>query len=87
MNVIDVANKIVDRVQGTPDDIMQVVDMMIEDGDLDAEFFRVNETGILYEVDNQVFMCVQCNWVCPTSDAMEGPTGEDICDQCYSENN
>ena len=62
MNNREIAELLYERVCGTPDDLMQVIDQMIEDHEITIEHYRQNEMDILGHVDNMMFNCARCGW-------------------------
>lgn len=62
MTPLQVAGLIYNRVCGSCDDPFMVIDMMIEEGDLNRDFFKTNEIPILSELDNMMFTCEVCGW-------------------------
>lgn len=83
----EIAELLYQRVCGTPYDLMQIIDQMIEDREITIEQFRQNEMDILGHVDNMVFNCARCGWnvdVCDMS--MEDSNMADlICVDCEDE--
>lgn len=79
----EAANIIYDRICGTPEDIMAGIDILIEEGDIDQEFFRVNELAILDIVDSNMFNCAICGWNYESSDmSMSSNMADTICNNC-----
>lgn len=71
----EIAELLYQRVCGTPDDLMQVIDQMIEDREITIEQFRQNEMDILGMVDDLMFNCARCGW------------NVDVCDMSMNDSN
>lgn len=83
----EAADLIYERVCGTSQDIMMSIDYMIEDGEIDYNFFHVNEMEILGLVDNVMFNCAVCGWtvgICDMSLDASNMT-DSVCVDCYKE--
>jgi hypothetical protein len=66
--ISEVVEMLYQRLRGSCEDTTQVIDQLIEEGDLDQNFFRENETAILHGLDNQMFCCDCCGWNCESSE-------------------
>lgn len=75
----EIAELIYQRVCGTPDDVMMVIDQMIEEHEIGIDQFRQNEMDILGLVDDRMFNCEVCGWNYDTS---EVSWQEMICNHC-----
>jgi hypothetical protein len=72
------------QVQGaTSEDIMQLYDMMIEEGVITPEEFADNELQICGIVDAEFFTCEGCAWTMPISEQDE--RGGWHCRECMDE--
>ena len=75
---------ITDQVEGgTSSGILEMVDIAIDSGAFDAEFFYGAEMAILSIVDQEIFQCDQCSWTLPISE-MSDETENYICNNCYN---
>lgn len=83
----EAADLIYDRVCGTPEDIMMAVDIIIEEGEIDQNFFRVNEMEILGIVDSNMFNCAICGWNYEISEVSLNASNmaDLICNNCGDE--
>lgn len=83
MTIIDLADKVYDEICGTPTDITHHVLQKVEDGEIDASFFRENEIAIFDAIDNLMFCC----GICGSSDMSykDSNMGETICVDCERE--
>lgn len=78
----EIAELIANEVFGTCVDIVGHVDYMIEDGLIDQDYFRTNETAIWYLVDDLVFNCAVCGWNFETSELSDRDLSECVCSTC-----
>ena len=82
MSPRDIANLIYDRVVGSSNDMMMVIDEMIEDGDFSREQFLANELEILGSIDDRMFNCECCGWNCEIN---EMSWQNMICENCVED--
>lgn len=83
MTTRDIAELIYSRICGTCEDIIAGIDTMIEEGEIDREYFRANELDILGIVDSLMFNCAVCGWTVDTSDfSMECNMSGPVCVDC-----
>jgi len=87
MTPSQVADSIYDRVCGTPDDVMLIIDQMIEDCDLSQSFFDTNEIAILSYLDERMFNCYICGWNCEAGDMSyeQSDMTNLVCNQCVDD--
>lgn len=80
----EIADLLYERVCGTPNDVMQAIDQMIEDREITVEYFRQNEMDILGLVDDRMFCCDVCGWNVESSEiSLESSNmGSLICCDC-----
>lgn len=76
----ELAQKIVDRVVGTPEDILVVVQDMIVEKVISQDEWDLNEIKILGLVDDEMFMCETCSWNVFTWEMSDEPY---VCTDCY----
>jgi hypothetical protein len=84
LSIDEVAQRIYDDICGTPNDVFAHIDYLIEDGVLTKEWYKQNETNLLYAVDNQMFNCGICGWNVEVSEMSWGSSnmGETVCCDC-----
>ena len=74
------AQEIIDALQGTCDTLSGAVQEVTGNDDLDDMSLSTEQHEA---IDNQIFLCDECNWWCEISEANENPQGGgDICDDC-----
>lgn len=45
-----------------------------------------NDNELLLAIEQEIFLCAQCGWWCEVGEAKAGDGEEDICEDCYEEN-
>lgn len=75
-------NTFINDIRGSCKDIMSNIDVFIDNGYFTQEWFDANEKAFLYCVDNAVFVCDDCGWVCEIG---EMSSQGQICDQCIED--
>ncbi len=58
----DIAQLVYERACGTCDDILSAIDYLIEDGEIDGDFYSANELDILSIIDSLMFSYSPCCW-------------------------
>ena len=83
----DIAELVYERARGTCDDIFSAIDYMIEEGEIDREFYKANELDILSIIDSLMFTCANCGWNCEISEVNydQSTMSDLVCNDCYDE--
>jgi len=83
----EAANLIYERICGTSQDILMGIDYLIEDGEIDREFYGRNEQEILDIVDSMMFNCAVCGWAVDNCDMSLDASNmtDNVCVDCYKE--
>lgn len=84
----EIAHLVYDRVCGTPQDVMMVIDDMIEEREISIEHFHQNEMEIMGIIDEMMFCCEICGWNVESSEvSMEASDiGNLVCCNCGGDN-
>ncbi len=84
MNTYEIAKRIYDDICGTPQDVFAHIDILIEEGVFTEEWYKQNETNLLYHIDNMMFSCGICGWNVEISEvSLESSNmGETVCCDC-----
>lgn len=80
---IKIAKLIVQRVEGTTNDIMAYIDQLIDDDEICGTTFTSNEMFILRYVDDCVFQCEVCGWTLSMDELEDYQT----CSDCLGDEN
>lgn len=81
MSVNEIVELLYQRVCGSCEDVIAVIECMIDDNELDEQEFRFNELEILSRLDDQMFNCEVCGWNCESSEMSEDETRL-LCSSC-----
>lgn len=84
MSVDDIVNDLYGHLCGSCEDPLCYIDQLIEDEELDKEFFRENEMEILGKLDDRMFTCARCGWNYDTCD-FGNDEFESVCINCEDE--
>ena len=82
LSIDEIARRIYDDICGTPQDLFGYIDELIEDGTITKDWYKQNETNLLYAVDNQMFNCGICGWNVEVSEMSLSNMGETVCCDC-----
>lgn len=76
-------NILIETLQGTCDSLDQVLENLYPD--MVQDDINKEEKWQMY---NEIFLCPVCGWWCENSDASEEEKdGEQVCNDCYEEDN
>ena len=80
----DIAELVYERACGTSEDIHSSIDYMIEDGEIDRDFYKANELDILSIIDSLMFSCSNCGWNYPISEVSynQSTMADLVCEDC-----
>jgi hypothetical protein len=80
-NIYDVVSLVYERLCDKSIGIFNGIDSLIEDGEIDEDFFTANESEIYLQIDSIMFDCECCNWTCDMGDKSD-KTDDLICKYC-----